>query len=121
MTVFATIINAAGRERSRDFLAPAFGALNGRGVFLDVARALGEESLEDGYGVTCADLDMTAKKQKVEFKRGDYIIVRTGQMERCLKAGNFGDYPDGDAPGFAFETLEFVAKTVLARADDVIE
>src|SRR5262250_3116688 len=58
----------------------------GRGVFLDVARALGKDCLDDGYGITCADLDLTAKKQKVEFKRGDYIVVRTGQMERCLKA-----------------------------------
>jgi kynurenine formamidase len=86
----------------------------GRGVFLDVARALGKECLDDGYGITCEDLDLTAKKQKITFKRGDYIIVRTGQMERCLKAGNWDGYPGGDAPGFAFETLEFVAKTELA-------
>jgi len=86
----------------------------GRGVFLDVARALGKDCLDDGYGITCADLDLTAKKQNITFKRGDYIIVRTGQMERCLKAGSWDGYPGGDAPGFAFETLEFVAKTELA-------
>jgi kynurenine formamidase len=86
----------------------------GRGVFLDVARALGKDCLDDGYGITCDDLDITAKKQNVAFKRGDYIIVRTGQMERCLKAGSWDGYPGGDAPGFAFETLEFVAKTELA-------
>src|SRR5580704_5071561 len=86
----------------------------GRGVFLDVARALGKDFLDDGYGITCDDLDLTAKKQKIAFKRGDYIIVRTGQMERCLKAGSWDGYPGGDAPGFAFETLEFVAKTELA-------
>ena len=33
----------------------------GRGVFLDVARALGKEALDDGYGITCADLDNTAQ------------------------------------------------------------
>ena len=86
----------------------------GRGVFLDVARALGKDCLDDGYGITTADLDLTAKKQKVAFKRGDYVIVRTGQMERCLKAGSWDGYPGGDAPGFAFETLEFVASTELA-------
>jgi kynurenine formamidase len=86
----------------------------GRGVFLDVARALGKEWLDDGYGITCADLELTAKKQKVEFKRGDYIVVRTGQMERCLNAKSWDGYPGGDAPGFAFETLEFVARTELA-------
>src|SRR5260370_1369430 len=47
-------------------------------------------------------------------KRGIYVIVRTGQMERCLKAGSWDGYPGGDAPGFAFETLEWVARTELA-------
>ena len=77
----------------------------GRGVFLDVARYKGVDSLDDGYGITCEDLDETAKKQKVALKRGDYIIVRTGQMERCQKLGSWDGYPGGDAPGFAFETL----------------
>jgi kynurenine formamidase len=86
----------------------------GRGVLLDVARFKGVESLDDGYGITNQDLYDTAKAQKVELKRGDYIIVRTGHMERCLKAGSWDGYPGGDAPGLAFETLEFVQKTELA-------
>ncbi len=98
-----------GIEKTKDKMV-------GRGVFLDVARALGKDCLDDGYGITCDDLDLTAKKQNVEFKRGDYIIVRTGQMERCLKAGSWDGYPGGDAPGFAFETLEFVARTAARRA-----
>ena len=76
----------------------------GRGVLLDVARFKGVESLDDGYGITCEDLDATAKKQNVALKRGDYVIVRTGMMERCQKAGSWDGYPGGDAPGFAFET-----------------
>jgi kynurenine formamidase len=86
----------------------------GRGVFLDVARYKGVESLDDGYGITNDDLYGTAKKQNVELKRGDYIIVRTGMMERCQKAGSWDGYPGGDAPGFAFETLDFVRDTHLA-------
>ena len=86
----------------------------GRGVLLDVARYKGVESLDDGYGITNEDLFETAKKQNVELKRGDYIVVRTGMMERCKKAGSWDGYPGGDAPGLAFETLEFVQKTELA-------
>jgi len=67
----------------------------GRGVFLDVARYKGIESLDDGYGITNADLYDTAKKQKVNLKRGDYVIVRTGMMERCQKAGSWDGYPGG--------------------------
>jgi len=33
----------------------------GRGVFLDVARFKGVKSLDDGYGITCKDLDDCAK------------------------------------------------------------
>ena len=52
--------------------------------------------------VTYANEDLygTAKKQNVELKRGDYVIVRTGMMERCQKAGSWDGYPGGDAPGF---------------------
>src|SRR5216683_539752 len=70
----------------------------GRGIFLDVAHALGKDTLDDGYGITCADLDKTASTQGVSVRRGDYVVVRTGQMERCLKAGSWDGYPGGDAP-----------------------
>ena len=83
----------------------------GRGVLLDVARYKGVDSLDDGYGITNEDLYNTAKKQNVALKQGDYVIVRTGMMERCQKAGSWDGYPGGDAPGFAFETLDFVKDT----------
>jgi kynurenine formamidase len=86
----------------------------GRGVFLDVARALGKKWLDDGYGITIADLDLTAKKQNVVVKRGDFVIIRTGQMEAKLEAGSWDGYPGGDAPGFSFETLEWIRRTELA-------
>ncbi len=35
--------------------------------------------------------------------RGDFVIVRTGQMERCLKEKKWGGYAGGDAPGVKFE------------------
>jgi kynurenine formamidase len=86
----------------------------GRGVFLDVARALGKKWLDDGYAITCADLDRTAQMQKVEVRRGDFVVVRTGQMEAKLEAGSWDGYPGGDAPGFGFETLEWIKRTELA-------
>ena len=39
----------------------------GRGVFLDVARALGKDCLDDGYGITCDDLDLT--REEAEGRR----------------------------------------------------
>ena len=86
----------------------------GRGVFLDVPRALGKKYLDDGHAITCAELDLTAKKQNIELKKGDFVIVRTWQMEAKLDAGSWDGYPGGDAPGFAFETLEWIQRTELA-------
>jgi kynurenine formamidase len=96
-----------GIEKTKDRMV-------GRGVFLDVARALGKHDLEDGYAITSEDLDKTARMQGVAVKRGDYVIVRTGQMERCLKAGSWDGYPGGDAPGFAFESLNWIQRTEIA-------
>jgi kynurenine formamidase len=86
----------------------------GRGVLLDVPRALGKDDLEDGYAITSADLDKAAQAHGVTVGRGDYVIVRTGQMERCLKAGSWDGYPGGDAPGFSFETLDWIHKHEIA-------
>jgi kynurenine formamidase len=86
----------------------------GRGVLLDAPRALGKEELEDGYAITSADLETTAAAQNVKIKRGDYVIVRTGQMERCLRLKSWDGYPGGDAPGFSFETLEWVYNSEIA-------
>jgi kynurenine formamidase len=91
----------------------------GRGVFLDVPRALGMEELADGYAITSADLEKTAEVQKVEVRRGDFVIVRTGQMERCQRLGSWDGYPGGDAPGFSFETLEWLySHQIAAIASD---
>jgi kynurenine formamidase len=86
----------------------------GRGVFLDVPRAMGKEELDDGYAIISQDLEKTAKAQGVTVRRGDFVIVRTGQMERCLRVGSWDGYPGGDAPGFSFETLEWIHKTEIA-------
>ena len=86
----------------------------GRGVFLDVPRALGMEVLPDGHAITSEELDRTAKKESVEVRRGDYVIVRTGQMEAKLAAGSWDGYPGGDAPGFSFETLEWIHRRQIA-------
>jgi len=86
----------------------------GRGVFLDVPRAMGKDALDDGYAITGADLDRTAQAQGLKVKRGDYVIVRTGQMEAKLAAGSWDGYPGGDAPGLAFETLEWIQSNQIA-------
>ena len=86
----------------------------GRGVLLDIARYKKVKSLKDGYGIGIDDLEKCAAKQKVEIRRGDFVIVRTGQMERCLASGEWGGYAGGDAPGLRFETADWIRRTDIA-------
>ena len=96
-----------GIEHTRDKMA-------GRGVLLDVARFKGVESLDDGYAITNADLDACAKRQRVEIRKGDFVIVRTGHQERCLKKKDWSGYAGGDAPGMAFETCYWIREKDIA-------
>src|SRR5258708_5168766 len=86
----------------------------GRGVLLDVARHKGVDSLEDGYGIGTEELEKCAAAQGVEILKGDFVIVRTGHMERCLKAGKWEGYAGGNAPGLRFETAEWIRKMDIA-------
>src|SRR5215210_6628270 len=77
--------------------------MNGRGVLLDIARFRGVPWLKDGEGIGNDELDACAKAQGVKIGRADFVIVRTGQMERCLAEKEWGGYAVGDAPGVRFE------------------
>ncbi len=91
----------------------------GRGVLLDIARREGVEFLEDGTAITNDDLDAAARAQNVEVRRGDFVLVRTGQIGQRMRAGAWGGYAGGDAPGLAFETARWVhAKEIAAICCD---
>lgn len=108
----ATLVDAKGAkklgiEHTKDKMV-------GRGVLLDVARHKGVDALDDGYAITIDDLEATAKSQNVEIQRADFVIVRTGQQEACLKSGVWGGYAGGDAPGLAFETCYWIKEKDIA-------
>jgi kynurenine formamidase len=64
-------------------------------------------------------LDKAQRHCQVEVRRGDFLLVRTGQMEAKMAARDWGGYSGGDAPGLAFETLDWLqAKQVAAIATD---
>jgi len=91
----------------------------GRGVLLDVARHNGLDCLPDGYAIDSAELDATAAKQGVAVGRGDFVVIRTGQMEDRLGKDDWSGYAGGDAPGLSFETLDWIhAKQISAICSD---
>jgi len=86
----------------------------GRGVLLDIARFKGVDYLEDGYGIPNDELDACAKAEGVSIGKGDFVIIRTGQMENCLKTGVWGGYAGGDAPGVKFENCYWAQEKQIA-------
>ncbi len=88
----------------------------GRGVLLDIARFRGVPWMKDGESISNDELDKCAKAQGVEIRKGDFVHVRTGQMERCMSEGEWGGYAGGDAPGVMFENCYWCQDKQIARA-----
>jgi kynurenine formamidase len=111
-TVSSAGAEKCGIEQTREKMV-------GRGVLLDIARMLGVEHLPDGFAITNDLLDRAERHCRVAVRRGDFLLVRTGQMEAKMAARDWDGYSGGDAPGLAFETLDWLqAKQVAAIATD---
>jgi len=110
-------VTSAGAEKCG--IEKAKEKMVGRGVLLDIPRMLGLKRLPDGFAITNELLDRAEKHFGVEVRRGDYLLVRTGQMEAMLEAETWDGYSGGDAPGLAFDTLDWLhRKQVAAIATD---
>jgi kynurenine formamidase len=86
----------------------------GRGVLLDLPRALGVEWLDPGRAVTGDDLQAAAAHGGVTVGAGDFVFVRTGAMTAVRARGGWGDYAGGDAPGLGLESVDWVAERDVA-------
>ncbi|KAF3760358.1 hypothetical protein M406DRAFT_297135 [Cryphonectria parasitica EP155] len=63
----------------------AHGGLVGRGVLIDFKGYMDAQNKPyhclDGYRITVEDIENVARHQKVEFRHGDILIIRTGVTE----------------------------------------
>ena len=91
----------------------------GRGVLLDVARHRGVRALEPGYAITVADLEATAVAERVEVRRGDLLLVRTGHMTRYLDRRDWRHFDLDPFPGVSVHTAPWMhARQIAAVASD---
>jgi kynurenine formamidase len=86
----------------------------GRGVLLDVARALGVDWLEPGHAIDGEQLDRAAEMAGVEVGVGDFVFVRTGAMTMARANGTWGDYAGGAAPGLGLGSVDWIAERDIA-------
>lgn len=113
----ADLVSSKGALRND--VTNAAGAMVGRGVLLDVPRALGVKWLEPGNAIGAAELDHACERWGVEVGRADYVFVRTGAMARVRTEGTWGDYAGGPAPGLGLDAVSWVAqRSVAAVATD---
>ena len=93
----------------------------GRGVLLDVGRAIGQDGeLPDGFAITPEHLEATiaAQGDSARVGRGDLLLVRTGQLTRARRSiasgTGWGDYAGGPAPGLSFTSADWLHATEIA-------
>jgi kynurenine formamidase len=95
-------------------------SLVSRGVLLDVARVLGRERLDGGYGITPDDLDAGLARTATTIEAGDVVLVRTGNMQ-LFKARDRQTYTGGNQPGLTMATAAwFRDRDVAAVATDTV-
>jgi kynurenine formamidase len=64
------------KEHGAETIAP----IVGRAVMLDVAGLKGGAALEDRYEITVDDLEAACRRQEVDVRSGDVVLVRTGKI-----------------------------------------
>jgi kynurenine formamidase len=61
------------------------GAIVTRGVLIDVARQRGVSQLEAGYEISAADITGALKRQAVDIRPGDIVLIHTGWGSLWMK------------------------------------
>jgi kynurenine formamidase len=92
-----------------------------RGVLLDVGRAMtgdrwAGDALPGGHAITEDQLRATigAQGPSAQVGRGDIVLVRTGQLARCRRNGDWAGYASGPAPGLSFASLAWLHSSEIA-------
>ncbi|MCC7166147.1 MAG: cyclase family protein [Rhodospirillales bacterium] len=80
----------------------------GRGVLLDMPRALGGSILDEDRGIGAEDLERAYRSQNIEPRTGDTVLIRTGWMQH---------WPDHDrfhanrCPGVVLEGAHWLGES----------
>ena len=104
-------------------------SLTSRGVLLDIASLYGVEELPGGHAISYEDCLNAEKKQGVEVRSGDILLLRTGMMAKA-KRGDVVGYGSGTQienspmpgfPGVGLGAVEFFFdREIAAVATDTI-
>ena len=82
-----------------------------RGVLVDLVRYKNLEHLPPGYVITPEDIEGAARAEKVAFRPGDVILIRTGWINTYRTPFRRNGSPDvfsGDQPGIGWATSQWL-------------
>lgn len=108
----AALVTAQGAAKNS--IDKMRGRIVGRAVLLDIPRSKGVPWLEPGTPVYPEDLDACLRRQGVQVRRGDFLLIRTGHIALCRSRGDWGDYAGGDAPGLSLLTIPWLYEKEVA-------
>lgn len=89
-----------------------------RGILIDVAKYKGVDILESNYRINSEDLRGALQRQGVTLRRGDIVLIRTGQAQRYANAA---EYLNG-YPGINLEAVKWLVEEqeiMLMGADNL--
>ena len=108
----AALVSASGARRNG--IEKLADKVVGRGALLDIPRYRGAPYVDVGDAVTTDELEGCAASVGLEVGEGDFVLVRTGEVGRRLREGDWGPYCGGDAPGLSFTTAPWMYERSLA-------
>jgi len=80
-----------------------------RGVMLDIPAALGIETLDPGAPITIQDLQAALTRQKIDIRKGDAVLVRSGWPKYWQDTEKFVGLTGG-APGINQDAAVWLAR-----------
>jgi kynurenine formamidase len=102
----ASQVTSSGAQRNS--VCAAVEKIVGRGVLLDLPRALRVRYLDEGRPIGAEDLEAARRMAGLEIRPGDFVLVRTGAIARVTERGEWGDYAGGPAAGMGLDSVGWV-------------
>lgn len=79
-----------------------------RGVLVDLPRAAGVPWLQPGHRVSAEEIENALDRQQVQVRSGDILLLRTGNMLRARRDGEWVEYAKHPEPGPTVEVLPWL-------------
>lgn len=108
----AALVDSSGAKKNGIMAIKSL--VSGRGVLLDLPRALGLEWLEPGHVVSCAEIEATITAQHTQINPGDVVLFYTGHMRHVRSGGGWRGYIGGHEPGPGIDVLPWLLERQVA-------